>query len=153
MTPESLPDTLKRRGHKLTRQRKAVLDLFSHANGHLTPQQVCARVKRKYPRVGLATVYRTLDLLHDLGVVCRLAHPDGGHTYTLAASGHHHHLLCTACGTVVDFTTSSLDELQQRLALESGFTIESHTLEFAGRCPDCKNQLSSSNANNSQKGT
>jgi Fur family ferric uptake transcriptional regulator len=96
------------------------------------------KVRAEQPSIGLATVYRTLQMLKEIGVVCELSSPGAMHTYTLAATeSHHHHLVCTKCGTVVDFTTSNLDELAQRLALETGFVIHDHVLEFAGVCPGC----------------
>lgn len=138
MAPKHIISTLKERGYKITRQRKAVLEALTEANGHLSPQEVHERVQREQPPVGLATVYRTIEVLKKLGVVCELSTPKSGCTYTIGATGHHHHLICSDCGTVVDFTTDSLKDLEQRLVLESGFAIESHVLEFTGLCPGCR---------------
>jgi len=139
MIPGSVIDTLKAKGYKVTRQRKAVLESLAQANGHQTPQEVYQSLRVTEPSIGLATVYRTLEVLKRLGVVCELSMPDCGRSYTLGASDqHHHHLVCSGCGVVVDFTTHGLDELEHRLMLESGFAITSHVLEFAGVCPSCQ---------------
>jgi Fur family ferric uptake transcriptional regulator len=137
MIPTHVISTLRARGYKITRQRRAVLEALTQAQGHLSPQEVHEKVCHGEPSIGLATVYRTLEMLRDLGIVCELSTPGSGHTYTIGTAGHHHHLICSECKAVVDFTTQSLEDLAQRLALESGFVIQGHVLEFTGLCPDC----------------
>lgn len=138
MVPDRVLDALRAKGYRVTRQRRAVLQSLVRANGHQTPQEVYLRVRQDDPTIGLATVYRTLEVLKRLGVVCELSMPDSGRSYTLGSPDHHHHLVCSGCGTVVDFTTNGLDEMEQRLCLESGFAITGHVLEFTGICPDCQ---------------
>ena len=137
MIPGHVINTLRGRGYKITRQRRAVLEALAQAQGHLSPQEVHERVCHREPSIGLATVYRTLEVLRDLGIVCELSTPGSGHTYTIGATEHHHHLICSECKAVVDFTTQSLEDLEQRLTLESGFVIQGHVLEFTGLCPGC----------------
>jgi Fe2+ or Zn2+ uptake regulation protein len=138
MIPDHVADTLRAKGYKVTRQRQAVLESLAQANGHQTPQELYQRVRQTEPSIGLVTVYRTLEMLKCVGVICELSMPDSGRTYVLGPSDHHHHLVCSGCGTVVNFTTRGLDELEERLRLESGFTITGHVLEFAGVCPNCQ---------------
>ena len=138
MSSADVISTLKSRGYKATRQRKAVLEAIADAGGHLTPGEVYRQVRRKHPSVGLSTVYRTLEVLASLGALCEITAPGNIRTYTLGSPEHHHHLICSNCGTVVEFTTHGLEELQQRLEMESGFAIEGHVLQFMGQCPDCQ---------------
>jgi len=150
--PREIREVLKQRGYKLTQQRRAVLEALAHARSHLSAQAVHENVRAERPSIGLATVYRTLHVLKEVGVVCELPSYDAMHTYTLAATAdHHHHLVCSGCGTVVDFTTASLDELAQRLELETGFVIENHMLEFAGICSDCTRNPDADEGGNSIK--
>jgi len=135
---DRLSGTLRQHGYRITSQRKAVLETIARAGGYLAPSEVYEKVRRKHPSIGLATVYRTLDVLKSLGVICEILAAGDVRTYTLGAPEHHHHLICSGCGRVTDFITRGLEELQQRLELESGFAIEGHVLEFIGRCPDCR---------------
>jgi Fur family ferric uptake transcriptional regulator len=137
LIPAHVISTLRARGYKITRQRRAVLEALAQAQGHLSPQEVHEKVCHEKPSIGLTTVYRTLEVLRDLGIICELSTPGSGHTFTIGAAGHHHHLICSECKAVVDFTTQSLEDLTQRLALESGFVIQGHVLEFTGLCPGC----------------
>ena len=137
---QELLHKLKQRGYKLTPQRRAVLKAFARSrNHHLTPAEIYERVKREYPGIGLVTVYRTLEILAELGLICEV-NPEGSSRSYLAKreSGHHHHLLCSGCGTVVEFTTYALNELEQELSRDFGFRIKDHLLEFKGLCPDCQ---------------
>lgn len=129
---------LRQRGHKLTPQRRAVLRAIAGSHDHVTPAELHRRVREEQPRIGLVTVYRTLELMAEMGLVCELN--SGGHrSYLLRRpAAHHHHLICSACGRVVDFTGCDLGGLERRLSAETGFRMEGHLLEFRGRCPQCQ---------------
>jgi Fur family ferric uptake transcriptional regulator len=132
---------LKEQGYKLTRPRREVIRAIVNRPEHLTPAAIYGQVHRVAPGIGLATVYRTIEILSRLGLICEL-HTGSGPSYTASrAEQHHHHLICSGCGTVVDFTGHHLDNLEQRLARETGFTIEGHVLEFTGLCRDCQEEL------------
>jgi Fur family ferric uptake transcriptional regulator len=134
---------LRQRDYKLTPQRKAVLKVMAHSQNHLTPAEIHDRVKQKYPSIGLVTVYRTIEILAELGVICKVNPEGNSRSYFIRmTSGHHHHLICSECGAVIDFTGRHLGELEQRLCRETGFKIEGHLLEFFGRCPDCQKTAS-----------
>ncbi len=125
-------------GYKLTSQRKAVLSAIAGSHEYLTSADVYQRANRINSKVGLVTVYRTLELLSNLGMICRV-HSDGkSRSYTLAPAGHHHHMVCSECGIVADFTDCDLGDLEKRLTMETGFEINGHKLEFSGRCSSCK---------------
>ncbi|CAN5559161.1 Fur family transcriptional regulator [soil metagenome] len=118
------------RGYKATPQRVAVLEALE-AEQH----QSLEGIRKRCPKVGLVTVYRTLDLLGRLGLVRRLDLGDGPR-YELAEN-HHHHLICELCGRISEFDECPLDI--QRLPLrKSGFEPHSHSLEVYGQCAECK---------------
>lgn len=131
--------TLRQGGYKLTPQRRAVVDALSTSASRLTPAQVHACVSRIAPEVGLVTVYRTLRILVDLDVVCEISVDGRQPTYLLSRpKEHHHHIVCTSCGRVVDFTSDAIEKLGRRLAAETGYSVQGHVLEFSGTCPGCR---------------
>jgi len=132
-----LEGTLRRSQHKLTRPRQAVLDTLATAQEHLTPAEVHLRAKARYPRLGLTTVYRTLELLAELGLVCRIHRDDGCHSYAVRNARHGHHLVCSRCGRAVEFADCNLQALVEALQARTGFRIEGHILELTGQCPSC----------------
>ena len=83
------------------------------------------------------TVYRTLDVLAELGIICKVR-VGSSHSYVIGPLEHHGHLICSECGKVIDFGDCNLGELERRLSAETGFQIESHLLEFLGRCAGCQ---------------
>lgn len=115
-------------GYKATPQRVAVLEALA-AERH----QSLEGIRGRCPRVGLVTVYRTLDLFSELGIVRRLDLGDGAR-YELAAD-HHHHLICESCGGIEEFDECPLDP--ERLPIRSGFQVRAHSLEVYGRCAGC----------------
>lgn len=139
-TEKKLTATLSQKGYKLTSQRRAVLRAISSSHEHHTPAAVHERVKQEYPNIGLVTVYRTMEMLSELGLICSIDGPGKSRSYTLAPEGHHHHLVCSGCGAVADFTDCNLRELEKRLAEETGFKIEGHRLQFSGICQNCRGQ-------------
>jgi len=138
-TEQKIISLLGQKGYKVTAQRRAVLSAIARSHEHLTPAAVYERVKQDDPDVGLVTVYRTLELLCKLGFICRVHRGGKSRSYTLAPFGHHHHMICSRCGAVTDFTDCDLAELEERLSRETGFVIEGHLLQFTGRCRDCQN--------------
>ena len=137
-TGKKIASALRERGYKLTTPRQAVLNVIVDSQEHFTAAAVHERVQRDHLGVGLVTIYRTLEMLSELGLLCRVHRGGKSRSYTLAPSGHHHHLVCSQCGAVADFTGCDLGELEQRLAQEAGFKIEGHLLQFTGRCQDCQ---------------
>ncbi len=123
---------------KLTRQRRAVLDIIVQAQHHLTPAELYRKAKRRYPKLGLTTVYRTLDLLVELGYVQRIHLEKGCHSYAAIAQPNSHHLICSRCGRVEEFPCGEIEPLIQALQAKTGFTIDVHMLELMGRCPLCQ---------------
>jgi Fur family ferric uptake transcriptional regulator len=125
-------------GYKLTRQRRAVLEVIAAGGMHLSPAEVYEQAKVKCPALGLTTVYRTLELLSALGLVRRVHLEEGCHSFASASRGHSHHLICNECGEVVEFDGCDLSPLLERVAQHTGFVIEAHWLELFGTCPACQ---------------
>src|SRR6476659_8504804 len=140
MTPQittGMRDGLREHRRKLTRPRQAVLEIIAAAEHHLTPAEIHKRARKKYPHLGLVTVYRTLELLTGLGYVQRVHFNNGCHSYVAAAQGHAHHLVCSNCGKAEEFENCDLEPLIARLQRKTGFQIQIHMLELMGRCPEC----------------
>lgn len=136
---KKIASRIRQRGHKLTPQRRAILDAIAESHDHLTPAEIHEKVQRRHSNIGLVTIYRTIDLLSEMGLICEVHSGGNCHSYLLRRpSEHHHHLICSGCGTVVDFTSCDLGGLEQRLSDETGFDISGHLLEFSGRCRSCQ---------------
>ena len=139
LTANRIAGILRKHGYRLTPQRHAVLKVIAASTDHLTPEAIHEKAVLKNPDIGLVTVYRTLDLLGRLGLVCRVHTAGGCRSYMMRRpTEHHHHLVCSGCGLVVDFTDCALDDLEKRLSRETRFDINGHLLEFFGLCPDCR---------------
>jgi len=135
---EQLNRALNERGYKLTAPRRAVLDVVAAMRESLSPAEIYERAHRRYPRLGLVTVYRTLDILVEAGVVRRVHLDDGCHGYALSQAEHGHHLICSSCNRVIEFEECDLEGLLKSVARKTGFRIEGHWLEVFGRCPKCQ---------------
>lgn len=122
------------RGHRITASRRKVLEALFAAPAHFTVEDVIQRVRG----VGRATIFRTMKLLQDLNVVCRVRMDDGSLHYRLSARGHHHHLVCRSCGRVEDFATCDVSSLVDQLTRATEYEIEGHWLEVYGRCSSCR---------------
>ncbi|WP_374689083.1 Fur family transcriptional regulator [Promineifilum sp.] len=134
----ALEAALTGRGYRLTAARRAILAALAGSGGHVTADDLAALVHRRAPRIGRMTVYRTLDLLCDLGLLRPVYQGSGAAHYILMEDGHHHHLVCSRCGRVVEFDECALGELTEAVARRFGFRVEGHLLEFYGRCIDCR---------------
>ena len=140
-TEKKLATILKQGGYRLTPQRRKVLSVIALCHEHLTPAAIYERVHHEDPSIGLVTIYRTLDLLTKLGLICEIHVGGNCRSYLMSRPPeHHHHLICSECGTVTNFTNCNLSELEQRLSRETGFEIDNHLLEFLGQCRDCQNK-------------
>ena len=139
LTANKIAGILRQHGYKLTPQRRAVLNVIAHSHNHLTPAAMHDRVCQEHPGIGRVTIYRTLDMLAGLGLICKV-HVEGNcRSYLMRRpTEHHHHLICSDCGRAIDFTDCDLGELEERLSQDTGFEVEGHLLEFHGRCPDCQ---------------
>ncbi|MBI2889629.1 MAG: transcriptional repressor [Nitrospirae bacterium] len=127
------------RGLKTTRQRQAVVRVFLHSHRHLSAEELHSRVRAVYPRIGYATVYRTLRLLVEAGLAEERQFGDGRARFESALhKGHHDHLICVKCGRIAEFENPRIEELQATAARRRGFKVRSHKLEIYGLCPQCR---------------
>jgi Fur family transcriptional regulator, ferric uptake regulator len=138
MLRNDINQKLRSAGHKITRQRLAIINTVLASDELLTPAALYAQVKRTNPAVGEVTVYRTLEILSELGLVCRVQTADNSPSYIGCPAGHHDHLICSECGKVVNFTGCNVAGLKKRLSKQTGFSIRQHHLDFYGKCSDCK---------------
>jgi len=132
---------LRQHGYKFTPQRWAVIQAIASSQDHLTPADIYNKVHQEHPKIGLVTVYRTLGLLDNLGLLCKLHTGGDCHALTIGTPECHHHLICSGCGKVIDFSCRRMAELEGNLAEETGFTIKDHLLEFTGYCQNCRKDL------------
>jgi Fur family transcriptional regulator, ferric uptake regulator len=132
---------LQEAGYRLTGPRRAVVDAIQETDRSFTADELLQRLTGNDSGVGRATVFRTLDLLVQHGVLDRLHQPDGCHSYLLcgASDRHHHHLICSDCGAVVEFEDCSVQPLLDELSLRTNFQINGHWLEVFGQCSMCRN--------------
>ncbi len=141
LSERKLVATLRQHGYKLTPQRRVVIQAIASNQEHLTPTAIYEKVHQGQPNIGLVTIYRTLELLAKLKLICELHSGDSCRSYTISAPGHHHHLICSNCGKVVDFPSCELEEVQQSLSKQTGFRIDGHLLEFIGLCQACQKEV------------
>ncbi|MBA4609204.1 MULTISPECIES: Fur family transcriptional regulator [Aeromicrobium] len=121
-----------------TRQRRAVADLMEDLDGFRSAQQIHALLEDRGDNVGLSTVYRTLQALAEADEVDALRSDDGETLYRRCSRGHHHHLVCRACGRTVEVEGPTVEKWADRVAEENGFADISHTLEIFGTCGSCR---------------
>ncbi len=137
-------------GRRFTAPREMILEIVQRSNEHLSAEDIFNSVRRRYPAIGLTTVYRTLDLLEEMNLLARHDFGDGRARYEMIrgskAEDHHHHLVCTSCNRVIDYRDFIEDELEllkkteKGLAKKFNFKIEDHVIEFYGLCEKCKNR-------------
>ena len=137
LTEANLSAVLVEHGHKLTRPRRAVLKVIAASAESLTPAEIHARAQKHYRRTGLVTVYRTLDLLAECGLVRKIHAEDGCHSYAPASEGHAHHIICENCHAVTEFDNCNLADLLAAVQRRTGYQVSGHWLELFGYCPRC----------------
>ena len=133
---------MRKRSLRLTAQRVAVLSVLEgHRSEHLGADEIHAHLRRTNPEIGLATVYRTLDMLAQIGVVRKTDFGEGRSQFELTSEteGHyHHHLVCLKCGRITEFDDDLLDGLEEEIARRAGFQVVDHTLRVYGYCRSCR---------------
>ncbi len=141
VNPESVKATLREKGYKLTPQRRAILEmLLENQDKHLSTEDVYMLVKGKCSEIGIATVYRTLQLLEQMGAVNKLNFDDGCSRYELAGDEEdhqHHHLICLSCGQVQEVQEDLLEHLEEKIRENNHFEVVNHRVKFFGYCSKC----------------
>ena len=123
---------------RTTRQRQVVADVLAEVAEFRSAQEIHAELDERGDHIGLATVYRTLQLLADAGNVDVLRSDAGEALYRHCSTGHHHHLVCRSCGRTVEVEGPAVERWADRIAGEHGYTDISHTLELFGTCSECQ---------------
>lgn len=134
-------------GYRLTMGREAILDVLSKSEEHLSAEDIYMKIHPRHPNIGLTTIYRTLDVLSNIGLVYKFDFGDGRARYELSEGTkgieHHHHLICTSCNRVVDYTDfideeiELLQETEKGLSKKYDFKITNHLIQFYGLCNKC----------------
>lgn len=136
---EVLENYITQHNLKITKQRRAVLEAFLGSEEHVSAEDLYKIVSAKEPKIGLATVYRTLALLTESGLAAELDFGDGQKRYERNyEQGHHDHMICTQCGKIIEFHNSLIEKLQEDVAREHGFEMTTHKLDMFGICQDCR---------------
>lgn len=135
---------LREKGLKVTNQRIGVLEtLAAFPDTHLTAEEIYEKVRQEYPEIGLATVYRTIQLLLELHLIDKISLNDGCIRYEIAkqddneSKHHHHHLVCLSCGNVFSFEDDLLEELEEKIKETMNFKIVDHEVKLYGYCREC----------------
>lgn len=123
---------------RITHQRLAVIRVLAASDDHPSAEQIFEKVRARFPTTSLATVYKTIALLKDVGEVLELGFPDGSNRYDGNKPYPHPHIVCSGCGKIVDPEVVGLDELENQIVRKTGFKILHHRLDFFGLCEECQ---------------
>lgn len=130
-------EALRQQGYRLTAPRQAVVKIVAQSELALNPSEIYDRARKAYPRLGLVTVYRTLEKLEELHLVQRVHRPDNCQAFIAGVEGHQHLLVCQRCGRVQYFSGDQLEALITRVEAETGYTVTDHWLQLFGECGQC----------------
>jgi Fur family ferric uptake transcriptional regulator len=133
-------ELLKLNSLKFTKQREVILQTLYNHSEHFTPESLYLLIKQKHPKlnVGIATIYRTLNLLEESLMVTSISFGSAGKKYELANKPHHDHLICKCCGKIVEFEDNEIEKRQKDVAKANGFKLTSHLMQLYGICKECQ---------------
>jgi len=136
--PQVLVSALDEAGYRLTGPRRSVAEIVAGWAGHFTAAEIAREAEVRGLRVGRATVFRTLDALEHASVVERIDLPSGEHAYVACDPAHHHHVVCSACGSTAVIEDGRLAALVRSIGRRTGYRIDEHRLELYGLCAPCR---------------
>jgi Fur family ferric uptake transcriptional regulator len=128
---------LDRAGYRLTEPRRSLAALIADQDGHFTAAELVAAAQARHLDVGRATVFRTLEVLEEIGAVERLDLPSGEHAYVGCEPAHHHHVVCSRCGRTTEIDDAGLRSVVREVGRQTGYRVDEHRLELFGLCPAC----------------
>ena len=131
-------ESLQESGSRITSPRRAIVNILANSDQALEAVEIFDLSRADHPQLGLVTVYRTLEMLEQLGLVQRVHQAEGCHLYLRAPQGHEHILVCKNCRRTDYFSGDDLSELIEKTSQESGYQIEDHWLQFIGLCARCR---------------
>jgi Fe2+ or Zn2+ uptake regulation protein len=134
----AIVDALVDAGYRLTGPRRALAQLISGRRGHFTAEDLLGESRRRRLGVTRATVFRSLDVLSELGLVERLDLPSGEHAFVACEPAHHHHIVCSRCGRSTEVADNGLEAVAAAIERQSGYRVDTHRLELFGLCPACR---------------
>jgi Fe2+ or Zn2+ uptake regulation protein len=137
-------EALQARGYRMSASLQVVVDVVATSPRVLSPIQVFDLARKKNVKIGLVTVYRTLEKLEEIGLIQRVHQPSGCQGFIAANAGHQHILICDNCGLVEFFSGDRLDNLMNDVAHETGYRISGHWLQLFGLCTQCQHEIRSS---------
>ena len=139
---ERFKRVLRDNGLKYTKQREVLLQTLYNNSEHFTPEQLYLHIKERHPglNVGIATVYRSLNLLEESGMVTSISFGAQGKKFELANKPHHDHMICRQCGVIVEFEDQTIEKRQLAIAKEHGFKLTGHIMQLYGVCSECNKQ-------------
>ena len=137
---EHILSRLRKRGQRITPQRLAILRILASSEGHPSVEEIYSIVVKTFPTTSLATVYKTITLLKELGEVLELEFSRGSNRYDGSKPFPHPHVVCTSCNRIVDPDLASLRALTEEVSQQTGFEVVNHRLDFYGLCPECQKE-------------
>ncbi len=139
---DEFKEILRKNGLKYTKQRELILKALYQNSGHFSPEVLYQLVQEEDPdmNIGIATVYRTLGLLEDEGLVSSLSFGSQGKKYELGTKEHHDHIICERCGKIVEFCDEEIEHKQETIAQSLGFSMTDHSMKIYGICPECRKE-------------
>lgn len=135
---ESIVHAFAGAGYRLTAPRRALARLIASRSGHFTAEELLADANRGHHGLGRATIFRSLDVLAELGAVERLDLPSGGHAFVACEPAHHHHVVCASCGRSTEVSDLGLEGMAEAIGRKTGYRVDTHRLELFGLCGDCQ---------------
>ena len=137
---EQLKDIIKQKGMKYTEQREIILQILIQLDDHHNAEEIHKIVQEKYPnqKIGIATIYRTLNFLEEVQLISSIPFGKDGKKYETNINEHHDHLICTSCGKIIEFVDSIIETRQEQIAKEHNFIIKDHNMQLYGICDRCQ---------------
>jgi Fur family ferric uptake transcriptional regulator len=138
---ENFKEILRRNKLKYTSQREVIIKTLYSSDEHFTPEALHFHIKERYPKlnVGIATIYRTLNLLEEADIVTSISFGAQGKKFELANKPHHDHMICRNCGSIIEFEDKAIERRQKAIAKEHGFELTGHLMQLYGTCRNCRN--------------
>ena len=136
----SIVQKIKDNNQRLTPQRLAIAKILAHSEGHPSVERIYEQLRDDFPTMSLATVYKTVSLVKELGEVLELGFSDGSNRYDGNKPYPHPHVICVRCKKIIDPDLASLEDIKEEVSVKTGFEILTHRLDFFGICRECLNK-------------
>ena len=140
---KELKSVLKNNNLKYTKQREVILNVLYNHSGHHSPEEILLLTKQDFPKenIGIATIYRTLSLFEDEGLVESISFGKDGKKYEIGYKHHHDHLICIECGKIIEFVDEVIEKQQIEVSKKFNFHMLDHTMKIVGYCDNCFNKI------------